>query len=155
MDEAMRQPPQWSSNFPAKFTSKQTGRTHTLTQLEGVQCVNMRVPLHAMLPNGDWNGLHWCGIFAAWVLIQAGLKVEWVNASGITEKAPGQVKKELGGVNIQPGDVCVIAKASHHFLVTGVNGGSLQTIAGNSLFQEVRAENHSTSEVVATYHILK
>jgi hypothetical protein len=154
MDGSMRNPPPWGSIFPAKFTSKQTGRTHTLTQLEGVQCVNMRVPLHGQLSGGAWNGLQWCGIFATWVLVQAGLKVEWVNIKGITEKTSGQVKREFGGKNIQPGDVCVIARASHHFIITEVNGSSLKTIAGNSQFQEVTPEVHTVNEIVATYRIM-
>jgi peptidoglycan hydrolase-like protein with peptidoglycan-binding domain len=154
MGGAMRNPPPGASSFPAKFSSKQTGRTHTLTQLEGVQCVNMRVPLHGQLPGGAWNGVQWCGIFATWVLVQAGLKVEWVNIKGITEKASGQVKRDFGGKGIQPGDVCVIARASHHFIITEVNGNSLKTIAGNSHFQEVASEVHTVNEIVATYRIL-
>lgn len=147
-------PPDFNNPFQAKFTSKQTGQTHRLTQLEGVQCVNMRVPLHGQLPNGDWNGLHWCGIFATWVLRQAGVQVKWINIKGITEQSSGQVAKEFGGKSIQPGDVCVIAKNSHHFIITDVTGNSLKTIAGNSFFQEVAHEDHSVSEIVATYRIL-
>ena len=87
-------------------------------------------------------GIHWCGIFAAWVLQQSGLKVTWTG-KGIT--APGNTIRKIPvgsqrdvRKNIEAGDICVHGGNQHHFIVIGEIGeNTLLTIEGNVRNQEV------------------
>jgi hypothetical protein len=90
----------------------------------------------------------WCGIFATMVWRYAGLDVWWdLNGGGLTIKdksqaeylpAPGNFDK------ISAGDVAIIKRANHHFLVVDNMwdwGGEplLITIEGNTTGQKIKS----------------
>ncbi len=85
----------------------------------------------------------WCGIFACWVLKQAGVQVYWginqFNSFGIVSSAGGQVElvdpKKNSGRGIRPGDIGVILHRNHHFVVEQAYEGvdTMVTISGNYL----------------------
>ena len=85
---------------------------------------------------------HWCGIFACHVLREAGLNVRWTLLGGkIVGKSANQVKYVPGNQGLRPGDVAMIPKANHHFIVTGVDYGSntLWSVDGNTSGQMIRS----------------
>jgi hypothetical protein len=146
-----------------------------ITPLEGVKYQNLRPPLNGKDSQGRWNGVHWCGIFACWVLKQAGFDVRWASGQKVpTSKAGirngildsdeptgptrGLVFKDTTmklQKNIKPGDVCVIPKNAHHFIILEppTPQGNLLTLAGNSDWQRVQEETHKLNDVVATYRV--
>lgn len=81
---------------------------------------------------------HWCGVFAAEVLRRAGVDAQWTLMGGAI-KGKG-VSYRPGNQGIQPGDVAMIPKANHHFLVVGVDygGNTLWTVEGNTEGQLIR-----------------
>jgi hypothetical protein len=80
---------------------------------------------------------HWCGVFAAEVLRRAGVDARWTLLGG-SIKGTG-VKYRPGRTGIQPGDVAMIPKANHHFIVVGVDygGNRLWTVEGNTAGQYI------------------
>lgn len=90
---------------------------------------------------------HWCGIFATMVLKHAGLDVKWSLVAGKMKipasqmeylSAPGNLSK------LRAGDVAVIPKANHHFIVmdtlTDWDGNPLLiTIEGNTPGQMIKS----------------
>ena len=138
MDHGMASPPNWGHPYPLPFTAL-NGVVYHITTLEGVSCWNMRVTNNNAAPgggptgaNGKWTGLQWCGVFAAWVLRQAGLNVSARNignylhiSPSVDHKAPhfpGQIKRidrwHAMPLPIEAGDVCIFADLSHHAIVT-------------------------------------
>ena len=71
----------------------------------------------------------WCGIFAVYVLRQAGLKVHWGPMStkaggwGIVTDAyeSSQVRIVNGHSGVQPGDIGYVSAYNHHFIITAVD----------------------------------
>ena len=108
--------------------------------------------------------ISWCGVFACWVLKQAGLNVEWRN-SQIQINDPKQMKS-IFPVNpadlkaIGRGDVCVINTAGktnyHHFIVNRWGDPNLETIEGNVSVprQGVVAKTRLLKDVIRIYRLL-
>jgi hypothetical protein len=68
---------------------------------------------------------HWCGIWATYILIQAGINASWGPISGGYGVSSKQVKRHNGNSGLQPGDIgyCRYINgkvADHHFLVIDV-----------------------------------
>lgn len=81
---------------------------------------------------------HWCGIFACYCLRQyGGLDVRWTLMGGKIVSPGGAVKLRWGKQGIRAGDVAIIPRAQHHFLIGGVSGGDLWTIEGNTKGQKI------------------
>jgi hypothetical protein len=174
MDDVMETPPNWAQTQTWPYTDLNGNECH-ITPLEGVKYQNMRVPLNGKTPDGKWNGVHWCGIFACWVLKQAGFEVRWGNSTrkgakhGIrngllldrgepSQPTRGMVFKDEGPdkrENIKPGDICVIAAQSHHLIILKPpTDGNLETIAGNADYQSIMKETrYNVDDVVATYRV--
>ena len=108
------------------------------------------------------EAIHWCGIFATFILIKAGLGVKWRSGKGIissSAKVVEQTNSWIKGFDrklIQPGDVCAIQKANHHFIVieTQPTTDVMRCIAGNGRFQQIEWQTHSKSSVVTHYRLL-
>ena len=105
------------------------------------------------------GGLSWCGIFCVYCYQLAHKAVVWKLGIG----PRGQVKKvnqwdmrshaEFEAL-IQPGDICVIAARSHHFIVVSTNpgAGTIESIDGNRpRGQIMRMTTRKLSQVVAFY----
>lgn len=106
---------------------------------------------------------HWCGIWAVYILIQAGLTARW----GPVPKGWGvvspQVKVHNGNKGIQPGDVGYVTAGDHHFLITRVdqeldftecidgNAGGV----GNGYGTIRRRWSRKLSEIACYYEILE
>lgn len=109
--------------------------------LDGVRINNKRIP----------PGIHWCGIFATWVWITAGVPGVYWGMPGV--KGPS-VKKIAGSAGISKGDIGVLnGDLVHHFIVAEVNGTSIKTINGNSLYQGITTKKNQLSEINCYYTI--
>lgn len=85
------------------------------------------------------KGIHWCGIFATWMLRKSGVMASWTS-QGMT--APGVLTKTSASLavrqSISDGDICVSGSNQHHFIVIGQIGPErLLTVEGNVGKQEV------------------
>jgi hypothetical protein len=179
LTEALEHPPNWTTKVKQKYTVMpyaSTGvtadqikeKTVEITPLDAVKFAYLRVPTGGKpLPDGRWNGIHWCGIFATWVLRQAGVRVIWGTDRenywnyGI-KNWPARPDTFVEGSiladrtietreDIQPGDVCVIPENSHHFIVERVEKRILHVIAGNSAYQQIMRERYPIDKVRCTY----
>lgn len=104
--------------------------------LAGVQIPGKRVPQQGT------TGVSWCGIFATWVLQQAGLPVKWRVGVGVTtlEKRSDKL--------IQVGDVAVMqGDKVHHCIPVAINGTTMTTVNGNSDNQSILIKQHSLSNL--------
>ena len=125
------------------------GSPQIITNLDGVRGFNLRVPQ----PNA-MSGIHWCGIFATWCWIQAGVKTKWPWGGpprGITkrwmDKKPPPPK---------PGDMLVLAKPLiHHFLLLPDDAGPNHYLSlnGNSDYQSITIKRIERSGLVAYYSL--
>ena len=113
--------------------------------------------LYPKLANGVWSPaggkdaqgnpkvmvIHWCGIFACYVLKKwGGLSVYWASGVGIKGSGVKRIDDPVNLDGLQPGDVAWIrGKADskghytwHHFIVTKVDRKSnqLESVDGNS-----------------------
>jgi hypothetical protein len=116
--------------------------------LDGVMKYNKRVP----------KVLHWCGIFATYCLIKAGVDAKWFN--GFSPAIRGKGTRYAGdNKGIKPGDVGVRLTGddhttNHHFVVIAVNDdGKLETIDGNTLYQEISYNTPAVKELYGHYSI--
>jgi len=120
-------------------------------------------------PNGADKTTSWCGIFACWVLQQAGLPVRWnckivdatnrrlklIDANCDPQKGGGDK-----GKGIQRGDVGVILHRTHHFIVEEAFPGEdlLLTISGNYLGRQhdciTRTREYKRSGLYYYYRIM-
>ena len=109
--------------------------------LDGVRLNNKRIP----------PGIHWCGIFATWVWITAGIPGVYWAMPGV---AGPNVKKVWGSEGIGKGDIGVLKGGLvHHFIVADINGKTMKTINGNSMYQGITIKNNNTDEISAYYTI--
>jgi hypothetical protein len=95
---------------------------------------------------------HWCGIFACYVIRQAGLSaVRWTLYGGKMLN----IEYRNGNKNMAPGDVAIIVSGNHHFIVTDIDysSNSMSTVEGNTSGQYIRARTRKTSEPYGYYHI--
>jgi len=80
----------------------------------------------AVAPDFVGQKPEWCGIFALWVLHQAGLGagVKWIVAKGFLFRLPRTSSPK-------PGDIAYYTKFNHQALVAAVRGGEVDLINGN------------------------
>ena len=110
--------------------------------IDGVKVPGKRIPQ----PGRD--GVSWCGIFATYVLIQAGLPVKWVLGKGI---APLPL---LADQNFQPGDVLVMKGGTvNHCIAIADDGSSMSTVNGNSDNQSILIKPQTKSQVAYYYKV--
>lgn len=147
-DEACEKPPAWS---PAALRALETPGQW----------------LHVNGSGGTTNSkvaVHWCGIFATFVLRKTGIPVKWRYSVGIVPSGPQSkfVHKARSWISSEgfdrnsfaPGDVCVIPSSNHHFIVVDApQGPTLRCIAGNGKYQQIEWQNHRRADVVCHYRI--
>ena len=93
------------------------------------------------------NKLSWCGLFATWVLQQAGARVNWVLGKGVCWQLPRTA-------NPQPGDLIYIDQPyQHHAIVARVERDTVFTIDGNSQGGVVAANERPRSTIDAFYDV--
>ena len=127
------------------------GQMEVITNLNGVRGNNWRVP-----NPGDPNrgGTHWCGVFATWCWIQAGVSTRW-KAGG----PPTGIKKRVASVEQpppKPGDMLVQGGSLvHHSLLLPDDAGPKHylVVNGNSDFQSILIKPILRSSVVAIYSL--
>ncbi len=109
--------------------------------LDGVKVNNKRVG----------GTTQWCGIFATWVWIQAGVfGAKWAMPGVVGHN----VKKVAGSAGISKGDIGVLnGGLVHHFIVGDINGNLVTTINGNSLYQGIMIKTNQLSEINAYYTV--
>lgn len=112
------------------------------------------------------QAVHWCGIFATFVLRRAGIPVKWRDAVGIvpSDRDSTYVHKKLSWIpshgydknDISPGDVCAIPRANHHFVIIEAPAGSaiLRCVAGNGSYQQIEWQDHKRDEVNCHYKLV-
>lgn len=87
---------------------------------------------------------HWCGIFACSVLRSLGVDCKWtllggtIKGSGVTSPAIGHTPRT--GNELRPGDIAIIRRAQHHFIITDVDYANNQVyvVEGNTTGQIIR-----------------
>ena len=130
---------------------KISGNLEIITHLNGVRGSNWRIPNIAD-PNKD--GMQWCGIFATWCWIQAGVPTKWPFGG-----PPTGVKRRLHGHAYpapKPGDILVQegSRAHHCVLLPDDAGpGHYLVVNGNSTYQSVLIKPITRSSVVAVYSL--
>ena len=109
--------------------------------LDGVRVNNKRVP----------NDTQWCGIFATWVWITAGVPgIRWA-LPGVTGP---DVKRVAGSAGIGKGDIAVLTGGLvHHFIVADISGTTVTSINGNSLYQGITEKTNKLSEIGYYYTV--
>jgi len=119
--------------------------------LDGIQAPTKRVP----------QILHWCGIFTTYCLVQAGVEAQW--RCGYTPAIKSNAVKYVAGKNdqIRPGDIAISAlpgadggTVHHHYLVIKVQGGMMETIDGNSRYQDITWNTRPVKEPYGHYSII-
>ncbi len=100
--------------------------------------------------NGDVK--HWCGVFACYIVRNAGLSTARWTLYG------GKIKNLAliwGNDGMQPGDVAMIQSGNHHFIVTDIDysTNTMHTVEGNTSGQFIRARTRLTTEPYAYYRI--
>lgn len=99
------------------------------------------------IPQQGTSGVSWCGIFATWVARTAGVQTKWRNGQG-----PSNMKLNFGR-NCRPGDIAVMAKDVHHFIVASPLADEIITINGNSDYQSILVKPRPLSSVVYFYSV--
>jgi hypothetical protein len=126
---------------------------------EGILCWNKRVQAPG-LPTapGTTTGVHWCGIFATWVYKQ--VQSRWPNfvRRDLFWKfplisMPQYLAMNQGGkLDMQPGDVGVILKNTHHFVVvTPPQDGIVWTVNGNDDYQSILLKPRKVKDILMQY----
>jgi hypothetical protein len=107
---------------------------------------SMKLPYGAYLGGQkEANIRHWCGIFAVYLLRNyCGVTgVSWnLNGTGLNYDGKSVGWRD-GTAGIQPGDIAVITKGQHHFIVTGVDEATntLTSVDGNAGNQMIKRKN--------------
>lgn len=127
---------------------------------EQVPTLNEATKSLTTLSNGCYLGgtkssniRHWCGIFACACYVEAGLGCRWTLLGGTIKNKTGVgITKVWGRTGIRPGDIAIISKASHHFIITDVRGTTVDSIDGNSTGNMIRTiKNKPVSDIIAYY----
>ncbi len=123
------------------------GEPKQIMFLDGVRGHDWRVP-----QSGLAGGMNWCGIFATWCWIQAGVMTRWHGG------APTGAKKHAFTPTSppKPGDIIVINNAiSHHcvLLPEDVGDAYYRVVSGNSLYQQNRVERITRNSIGAYYSL--
>jgi hypothetical protein len=118
--------------------------------LDGVKLKNKRIPQPGQ------SGIQWCGIFATWVWIKAGVPGVYWASPGI--KGP-DVKIIAGFKGIGLGDIGVqTGGLVHHFIISKINGPpdkpgtTVETINGNSTYQGITTYTETALGVQLLLH---
>lgn len=84
---------------------------------------------------------HWCGVFATQFLRDLGADVSWTLLGGKVKG--GDVVLRPGLLNMRPGDIAMIPRSNHHFLILDVDysAGTLTSLDGNAEGQTIRTVN--------------
>jgi hypothetical protein len=113
------------------------------------------------------EAIHWCGVFATWILKRAGLSVEWkdrhltgpssaITAVNLRLLQPSRQQDERN--TIMTGDVCAMGANNHHFIVIdGVPGQNrLLTVEGNVSSQCVlrREQKKDDTQIHTIYRLV-
>lgn len=90
----------------------------------------------------------WCGIFALWVLHQAGLGVgiQWRIGLGFLYRLPVTTDPKVG-------DIAYFTANQHHAIVVGVHADTVDVINGNGQGGVVSASSPLKSKAAAYYSI--
>jgi hypothetical protein len=119
--------------------------------LDGVRLRNKRVPQKNTTGGKvEWSGTQWCGIFATWCWIKAGVpQVKWGFPGVKGQKVrivPDFTKpkmKDLTMSDLSIGDIAVLNdedpknRLVHHCIVTNIMGNTFESVNGNSDYQGV------------------
>lgn len=111
------------------------------------------------------QAVHWCGIFATYVLRKVGLDVKWRSGIGIINRGATKYlarrnrwekKDGFNPGSFDTGDVVAIPRANHHFIVVDAPADSktMSCIAGNGALQQIEWQTHARDEVVTHYSII-
>lgn len=107
----------------------------------------------------DGDRKQWCGIFACYVLRQAGLSdatwdLVW-DAKEDSLTCSGVHKFRKGHDGMMPGDVALIRSHNHHFIVTEIDYSkeTMRTVEGNKLGQYIQVCIRRPNEVYGYYRI--
>lgn len=92
----------------------------------------------------------WCGIFALYILRQAGLTDwQWRVGSGFLERKGGLVRTN----DPKPGDMAYFNSNQHHAIVVGVRGDTVDLVNGNGQGGVVTESSPSKGKAAAYYSI--
>jgi len=122
-----------------------------ISNLDGVKFKNKRVPQRNVISgNVKWSGTQWCGIFATWCWIKAGVPgVSWgfPGVKGQKVRIVPDFKnprnKDLTMSDLSIGDIAVLNDEDpknslvHHCIVTNIMGSNFESVNGNSDYQGV------------------
>ncbi len=127
------------------------GTIEVITHLNGVRGNNWRIP---NIADPNKGGMHWCGIFATWCWIQAGVPTKWPFGG----PPVGVIKRRLNQEQPppKPGDILVQGgNLVHHSLLLPDDAGPnhFLVINGNSDFQSVLIKPITRKSVVAYYSL--
>jgi len=147
--EACETPPSWT---PANLQALETPGTWLNVNGQGGT-------------SDSQKAVHWCGIFATYVLKQTGMAVKWRSGLGIVPSDANStwVRKHrrwmpderFGDEDFEIGDIAAIPRANHHFVVTDVsNPMTLGCIAGNGNYQRIERQTHNRKDVNCLYKIV-
>lgn len=111
------------------------------------------------------KAVHWCGIFATYVLKQTGMAVKWRSGDGIVPSDANSpwVRKRRRWIagerfaddDFEIGDVAAIPRANHHFVIVDVsNPATLGCVAGNGNYQRIERQTHGRKDINCLYKIV-
>ncbi len=100
------------------------------------------------------KAIHWCGIFATWVLNQASPgrlgHVRWFYGRINQPPTPGPINPGPGDILILKGD------GSHHCIVTAlISENEMETVNGNSDYQSILVKPVRKQDIAAYYSVAK
>jgi hypothetical protein len=111
--------------------------------------------------------VHWCGIFATYLLKKAGVRCHWAMGDGITDDSNGQDLETTDSPNaqkdLQIGDVVVREPQHHHIIVLEpVDAGTIRCVEGNAggvgkpllaMHWAANMRNNTVGNIVKRYRI--
>lgn len=109
------------------------------------------------------KAIHWCGIFATYVLRRSGMAVKWHSGIGIepSGKDSAWVRKYRRWIEkfddnaFEVGDIAAIPSANHHFIVVDVSDpAKLGCVAGNGSYQRIERQTHDRKAVNCLYKVV-
>jgi hypothetical protein len=99
-----------------------------------------------MLAGRNPPGGAWCGIFATWCCVQAGVNARWRFGVG-----PRPLSARYDVANVAPGDIGVIPQYVHHFVITRRDGDTLECVNGNSTDHGITRSTRSVRSLAYFY----
>jgi hypothetical protein len=130
---------------------------------EGILCWNKRVQKEKLPQAKDTTpGVHWCGIMATWVLKNA--QNRWPNfhhrplrwMSPLISMPSLLAMNNGGKLDLNPGDVAVILKNTHHFTLISPPMGNPKSpvvwaVSGNDEYQSILVKTFPVSLILMRY----